>query len=146
MVLDTLKGLLGFRTRISREEAMASFNRRYESFRELLRSNTRLATIMANLEAVQQGEKNMETNQIRKEARRAMFYAERMAVNLNEISNDAHSELVTAVKAIAQHVEKELELQTMGDVSQMTLSLTEVDASMAYYIGGKSANLGEMAT
>ncbi len=45
--IKTLKRLFGLEPRISREQAMAAFGRRYASFNELLQSNADLAAILA---------------------------------------------------------------------------------------------------
>ena len=72
--VQSLKKLLGLKPRISREQAMAAFTRRYASFKELLQANADLAGIMASLNAAQRGERSLETSQVRKEARRAIVH------------------------------------------------------------------------
>ncbi|MFT4300692.1 MAG: PEP/pyruvate-binding domain-containing protein [Desulfovibrio sp.] len=143
-MVSKLKKLFGRKPRISREQAMTAFHKRYASFKELLQANADLASILANLNATQQGERHMETSQVRKEARRAIFRCERMAATLNDISNQRHQGLNTAVQSIAKRIEKELDQRASGDVPTLTLDLREVDASMAYSVGGKNANLGEL--
>lgn len=54
--IKTLKRLFGLEPRISREQAMAAFGRRYASFNELLQSNADLAAILAKLDAAQRGD------------------------------------------------------------------------------------------
>lgn len=142
--VNRLKKLLGFAPHADRQQTMAAFNRRYASFKELLQANADLAGILAGLNAVQHGERHMETSQVRKEARRAIFRSERMAAALNDISARRHVGLNKAVQAIGARIERELEQHTRGDVNSLTLPLSEVDASMAYSVGGKNANLGEL--
>lgn len=143
-MVSKLKKLFGRKPRISREQAMTAFHRRYASFKELLQANADLASILANLNATQQGERHLETSQVRKEARRAIFRCERMATTLNDISTQRHQGLNAAVQSIAKRIEKELDQRASGDVPTLTLDLREVDASMAYSVGGKNANLGEL--
>ncbi|MBB5142550.1 PEP/pyruvate-binding domain-containing protein [Desulfovibrio intestinalis] len=143
-MVSKLKKLFGRKPRISREQAMTAFHRRYASFKELLQANADLAGILANLNATQQGERHMETSQVRKEARRAIFRCDRMATTLNDISSQRHEGLNAAVQSIAKRIEKELDQRASGDVPTLTLDLREVDASMAYSVGGKNANLGEL--
>ncbi len=143
-MVSKLKKLFGRKPRISREQAMTAFHRRYASFKELLQANADLASILANLNATQQGERHLETSQVRKEARRAIFRCERMATTLNDISSQRHQGLNAAVQSIAKRIEKELDQRASGDVPTLTLDLREVDASMAYSVGGKNANLGEL--
>lgn len=141
---DAVRKLLGLTPRVSREKAMAVFTRRYASFKELLQANADLAGILAALDAAQRGERGLETSQARKEARRAIFQCERMAACLNDISSQRHAELGAVVDAISERIVRELEQHARGDVTSLTLPLGEVDASMAYSVGGKNANLGEL--
>ncbi|MDE7371802.1 MAG: pyruvate, phosphate dikinase [Desulfovibrio sp.] len=129
---------------LSRAEAMAAFNRRYASFKELLQANADLAGILAALTQAQQGERSLETREVRKEARRAVFLCERMAESLNAMSGNRYTELVSAAKALGGRIERELRSHTRGDLRTVTVPLSEVDASMAYIVGGKNANLGEL--
>ncbi|WP_165174477.1 PEP/pyruvate-binding domain-containing protein [Desulfovibrio sp. ZJ369] len=142
--VDTVRKLLGLTRRISREKAMAVFTRRYASFKELLQANADLAGILASLDAAQRGERSLEIGQVRKEARRAIFQCERMAGCLNDMSSQRHAELGAVVEAISERIVRELEQYARGDVTSLTLPLSEVDASMAYSVGGKNANLGEL--
>lgn len=139
-----LKKLFGIAPRIGREAAMDAFNKRYASFKELLQANADLAGVMAGLDATLRGDKHMETSEVRKQARRAIFHCERMASTLSEMSGQCDISLGSAVHSIAARIEHELDQHTRGDVPQFTLPLSEVDASMAYSVGGKNANLGEL--
>ena len=139
-----LKKLFGIAPRVGREAAMDAFNKRYVSFKELLQANADLAGVMAGLDATLRGDKHMETSEVRKQARRAIFHCERMASTLSEMSGQCDISLGSAVHSIAARIEHELDQHTRGDVPQFTLPLSEVDASMAYSVGGKNANLGEL--
>lgn len=143
-MVSKLKKLFGRKPRITREQAMVAFHRRYASFKDLLQANADLAGILAGLNATQQGERHMETSQVRKEARRAIFRCDRMTSALNDISSQRHQDLHDALQNIARRIEKELDQRASGDVPTLTLDLTEIDASMAYSVGGKNANLGEL--
>lgn len=142
--VNALRKVLGLAPRISREKAMAVFTRRYASFKELLQANADLAGILASLDAAQRGERSLEISQVRKEARRAIFQCERMADCLNDIAAQRHAELGVVVDRISERIVRELEQHARGDVTSLTLPLSEVDASMAYSVGGKNANLGEL--
>ena len=141
-----LKRLLGLLPKTNRQEAMAAFTRRYASFKELLQSNADLAGILATLDAAQRGDRPLDTAQLRKVARRACYHCARMAACLNDIAKQRYTALTTAVEAVSARIENELTKHTRGDVNAITLSLSEVDASMAYSVGGKNANLGELRT
>ena len=142
--LERLRGFFRPRRSLSRAEAMAAFNRRYASFKELLQANADLAGILAALTQAQQGERNLETREVRKQARRAVFLCERMAASLNAMSGNRYAELAQAAKALGARIERELRSHTRGDLRTVTVPLSEVDASMAYIVGAKNANLGEL--
>lgn len=67
-----------------------------------------------------------------------------MADCLNDIAAQRHAELGVVVDRISERIVRELEQHARGDVTSLTLPLSEVDASMAYSVGGKNANLGEL--
>ncbi|MBQ7617718.1 MAG: pyruvate, phosphate dikinase, partial [Desulfovibrio sp.] len=139
-----IRQVLGLTPKVDAEKASALFRKRYAIFKELLQCNSNLATIIANLEAVLRGERQAETSQIRKDARQAIVECERMATCLNDISGQRHGNLLKQVNALSAKIEHEIEQQTLGDIPELTLPLAEVDASLTYAVGGKSANLGEM--
>lgn len=123
---------------------MAAFRRRYISFKELLEANAKLASILTTLTRAQQGEINLETSGVRKQARRAVVLSKIMARSLNAISGNGYPELLAAADKIGEKIDKELRRHVAGDIKAITLSLNDIDASMAYIVGNKSANLGEI--
>lgn len=144
-VLFALTRFLGKnRKKIPRLDTMAAFRRRYLSFKELLEANARLASIMTNLNRVQQGAVVLDTNGVRTQARRAVVLSKIMARSLNKISENSYPALLTAADKIGEKINKELARHVTGDIKAITLPLTEIDVSLAHIVGNKSANLGEM--
>lgn len=143
-MLSKLKKLFGRTPRISRAQAMDAFTKRYSSFKELLQANAELANLMAGLDAALCGNRHLETAEVRKEARRAIFHCETMVAALGKMSGRRDAALENAAHAVSARIEAELEQRARGDIRQFTLPLSEVDASMAYSVGGKNANLGEL--
>lgn len=129
----------------NRHKAMAAFRRRYLSFKELLQANADLALILAGLTQVQLGEKSLQTRELRKQARRSILLSQRMTMALNAMSANRYMALTEVCDKIGERIEKELRKHARGDLPGLTLPLTEVDASMAYIVGAKNANLGEAA-
>lgn len=142
-IFSGLKKIVMRKSRPSRAQRMAVFNSRYASFKELLQANADLAGTLAVLNAVQYGERSMEISRLKSEVQRAVFLCERMAVCLDELSG-RHRELIEIVGSIGHRILDELKQHTSGDVTSLTLPLSEVDASMAYSVGSKNANLGEL--
>ncbi|MBO4301242.1 MAG: pyruvate, phosphate dikinase [Desulfovibrio sp.] len=143
-MISALKKLFGHTTRVSRDQAMSAFNKRYGSFKELLQANADLANLLAGLEAALSGNRRLETEEVRKEARRAIFQCETMVASLGKMSGRQDPALENAVRSIASRIEAELEQREEGEITQFTLPLSEVNASMAFSVGGKNANLGEL--
>ena len=77
-ILDSLKNLFGGRP-VDRTEVLSGFSSRYASFKNLLQANTDLSKILAGLDAASRGEKHMDVDQVRHEARRAMACAGTMS-------------------------------------------------------------------
>lgn len=127
----------------NRHKAMAAFRRRYLSFKELLQANADLAAIMARLTQAQHGEIALQTREVRKQARRAILLCQSMAQALNAMASCRYEQLTEACDRIGSRIEKELRKHAGGDLPGMTLPLTDIDASMAYIVGAKNANLGE---
>ncbi len=144
-MFSKLKNLFARSPKVSRLQAMDAFTKRYASFKVLLQANADLANLMAGLEATLSGNRHLETEEVRKEARRAIFHCENMVTALGKMSNRHNTDLENIVHSIATRIETELKQHTRGDITQFTLPLTEVDASMAYSVGGKNANLGELS-
>ena len=143
-MLHRLKQFLGLEKKVDKEKITSIFKARYAIFNDLLQSNSHLATTIANMEATLRGERNADANQIRKDARQAIVECERMVNCLNDISEHRYGDLVEAVSNLGQKIETELEQHTLGDVKDLTLALSDIDASLTYAVGGKSANLGEI--
>ncbi|MBQ9405422.1 MAG: pyruvate, phosphate dikinase [Desulfovibrio sp.] len=143
-MLSALKKFFSHAPRISRTQAMDAFGKKYSSFKELLQANADLANLMAALDATLSGNRHLEIEEVRKEARRAIFHCESMVTALGKMSGRNESALEEALRAIALRIETELEQHEHGEITQFTLPLSQIDASMAYGVGGKNANLGEL--
>lgn len=132
------------RQKTDRRDVMAAFRRRYISFKDLLEANAKLASILTTLTRAQQGEINLETSGVRKQARRAVVLSKIMGRSLNAISGNGYPDLLAAADKIGLKIDRELRRHVAGDIKAITLPLTDIDASMAYIVGNKSANLGEI--
>ncbi|MDR1855740.1 MAG: pyruvate, phosphate dikinase [Desulfovibrio sp.] len=143
-IIDWCRKVAGWGPTIDRETAMAAFRKRYARFNELLQANADLADIMAALDAAQSGERPLDMSHLRGETRKAILQCERMAECLGDLSTRDETAILEIARSIGGRIEGEIERKEKGDVNAITLSLSEVDASMAYSVGGKNANLGEL--
>lgn len=143
-VADFLKHLVKPRPKMSREQVMKAFKRRYGSFKQLLQANTDMAATLGRLEAALRGDRQMDMNQLQVEALLAFMNAKRMVLCLNNISGNRYRALDQALASISERIECELEDRESPDVKELVFPLDKVDARMAHSVGGKNANLGEV--
>lgn len=144
-ILSFFRNLKGKKSLPRRELVMRAFKRRYVSFKELLQSNTELADILAAIDAALHGGAPLSESRIRADAARAVFHTMRMAAALNAISGDRHAALISMVEAINERIMAELDDAPPPDVPDLTLPLRGLRASDRAAVGGKCANLGEIA-
>lgn len=144
-MIQFLGRLLGRKPKVSREQVMRTFKRRYVSFKDLLQSNTDIANIMAGLEQALHSDSQVTNSQVRAEATKAVFHAMRMVSSLNAISRDAYTPLNAVVANINSRIMTELEQKAETCQRAFTLPMSEISAASADHVGGKCANLGEIA-
>lgn len=125
-----------------------TFRKRYARFRKLLDANAALAELMADMEEKLRGNSLFGLLYVRSASARAVQLARRMAANLEEMSKGRHKGLTRATDRINESIVSLLGQDAPGrdDCHLLTLSLSELDLSMVDWVGGKSANLGEMRT
>lgn len=128
------------------KDVIKAFRKRYARFRKLLDANAALAELMADMEEKLHGNSLFGQIYVRNAARKTIYLARRMAVNLEEMSSGRHRGLAAATDSIAGAIEARLDLDNAGreDCPALTLSLSEIDLAVVDWVGGKNANLGEM--
>ncbi len=148
-ILETLSSLLGFRksnpNAENKDRTLKIFRLRYVQFKDLLASNAEMAKILADLEEKLSGGRLFGMTYIRGQATRAVFHTMRMAMCLNAMSGQGYPDLPLAVKRINASISEILEEKNEPPIEALTLPLSEVNRDMTDLVGGKSANLGEMA-
>ncbi len=132
------------RRKTDREKTLAKFTERYQLFKSLLEANASLARIMALLDTVYHGGKQLDIISIRHEVQRGIAAARTMAASLDGLSGGKAVATIESLENIAARIEKELHTWAPGEVSMLTLPLNSVDASMTDSVGAKNANIGEL--
>lgn len=133
-----------FNRSTDREAALGRFTERYRQFKDLLEANAQIARILALLDTVYHGNKQLETVQIRHEIRRGIAAARIMSDSLNALSGNRYTSLNDSLDHIAASIENEMHACETEEVRVLTLPLQQVDSSMASSVGAKNANLGEL--
>lgn len=137
-----------------KEQALAdkavvkTFRKRYARFRKLLDANAALADLMAELEVKLSGKSLFGGLYVRHMAQKAIDLTKRMAVNLEGMNPGAHRGLDKALDEIAGRMHTLLgDEEACQDLcANLTLPLSDVNLSMVDWVGGKCANLGEIAS
>lgn len=127
-----------------RERIMRTFRHRYAHFKDLLQSNSELGKIMSEMEENLQGHSLFGMNNIRSQATRAVFHTMRMVTALNVIADNRFSTLSGIVEEINTQITEVLDTKPPDNIAEYTLPLSELGRDTVDWVGGKSANLGEM--
>ncbi len=151
MLLGKIAGLFSRRT--ARElpaqdvSVVKGFRKRYARFRKLIDANAALGELLADLDEKLTGKSLFGAVYVRHTARRAVRLSRRMAESLESMRPGSHRGLSKVVDEIEARLDSMVgpSAECRDACREFTLPLTEVDLSMVDWVGGKSANLGEMA-
>jgi len=127
------------------EQLADLFRYKYAQFRELLDSNTELALIISDMAEKLRGTDLFDMSYVRSRAALGMSHAARMVRSLNALSRDGYPGLERALARIGENIARELEARSGPEpMAELVLELSRVDRTVAPWVGGKSANLGEV--
>lgn len=128
----------------SKVKASDVFRVKYLSFKELLDSNAELLNTIADLEEKLQGQQVFGMSYVRSQAAHAAFHTSRMIRGLNAISGQKYSQLYTVLETINGKIKEELEKKKEVPLTEFILPYSRINKEMVDWVGGKSANLGEV--
>ncbi|MEJ5366662.1 MAG: PEP/pyruvate-binding domain-containing protein, partial [Desulfosoma sp.] len=133
--------------RRSAEEVADLFRFKYSHFKDLLQSNTELAQVIADIAERLQGHDVFGMGYVRAKATMAMSHAARMVRALNALSFHRYGALEDVLERIQSLIRKELEAESekAARCPDLVIPLEKVHRGMVDWVGGKSANLGEVA-
>jgi pyruvate,water dikinase len=129
-----------------KDRADQIFRVKYERFKELLDSNSELSKIMTDIEEKLQGHKIFGMAYIRSQSARAVFHTMRMIQSLNSISREKYSSLRLVLESINSRIKQEIERRQENPPTELILPYSQIHREMVDWVGGKSANLGEVLT
>jgi pyruvate,water dikinase len=132
------------KTRVSPDSLNNVFHSKYERFKELLDSNSELATIISEIEEKLQGYEVFGMAYIRSVAARAIFHALRMVGSFDALSNGRYPALHEVFDSINSAISQELRTRQENGTEELVLPYSRVTMDMVDWVGGKNANLGEM--
>jgi pyruvate, water dikinase len=129
-----------------KDKADEAFRVKYERFKELLDSNSELSRIITDIEEKLQGHQIFGMSYIRSQSARAVFHTMRMIQCLNAISREIYPALRPVLESINSSIKNEIESRQENPLSELILPYSQINREMVDWVGGKSANLGEVFT
>lgn len=148
-VLEGLKALFATLFQRSSERARANagavFLGKYRYFQSLLESNTDLLKIFSEMEAMQSGKDIFGMGYIRSRSSRAIFHTIRMIKSFERLSGRPQPVLLSLVDHVAATIREAVDCRTRPPLESLVLDLADITGDMADQVGGKCANLGELA-
>jgi pyruvate,water dikinase len=129
----------------SKDKIAEAVRFKYVLFKDLLDSNAQLLNIIADIEEKLQGRQVFGMSYVRSQATRAAFHAFRMIKSLDVLSGYKYPVLYRVLDVINARIKNELGKRKELKVTELVLPFSRVNKEMLDWVGGKSANLGEVA-
>lgn len=123
----------------------AAFREKYHAFQELLDSNAELLKVISDMEVKRGGRELFGMPFLRSRSSRAVFHAFRMVQSFERLSGRSCPVLTGRVETVRLAVRELLEARPAVGVSDLILPLARITGEMGDSVGGKCANLGEIA-
>ncbi|HML60080.1 MAG TPA: PEP/pyruvate-binding domain-containing protein [Solidesulfovibrio sp.] len=140
-----LSGLRRNRPKLDREATAAIFRNKYNEFQSLLESNTELLKIFSEMEVMLEGREVFGMAFIRSRTSRAIFHAIRMIKSFERLSGRPQPALLALVERLSSEIKTVIGGRVNPHRGKAVLMLSEVTADIVDQVGGKCANLGEVA-
>jgi len=129
----------------NREETSAVFREKYNRFQSLLESNTELLKICSEIEGMLAGREVFGMAFIRSRTSRAIFHAIRMIKSFEGLSGKPQPVLLALVERLSAEIKTIIEGRVNPLGGKLVLDMAEIAGEMVDQVGGKCANLGEIA-
>lgn len=121
------------------------FHRKYKSFKRLLKSNNRALEIIADLEQTVYQDKPFTYLYALTQTEALIAETDSIAQDLSTLAQGRYSELQPVVRVIAEKILGELLRRRRFDETSLVLAMEQISRDSATDVGGKAANLGEVA-
>lgn len=125
-------------------EANAVFRFKYTLFKELLSANSELFNILADIEQKLKGTHIFGSSYIKNQVIRAMIQAFKMVKNLNVLSGNRYPLLYQVLDKINQEIKSVNTEKKEFEPPFYVIPYSDILKKDADFVGGKSANLGEI--
>jgi len=129
----------------SDHQVMNAFRMKYANFKALLESNSELLKIITDIEEKLHGQDVFGMAYIRSQSARVIFHAARMVKSFENLSCRDYPLLMELIDNIHHTIKQELERRSKPKLLEYVLPYSQITKEMVDFVGGKSANLGEIA-
>ncbi|MFH1992422.1 MAG: PEP/pyruvate-binding domain-containing protein [Pseudomonadota bacterium] len=129
----------------SDHQVMNVFRMKYANFKTLLESNSELLKIITDIEEKLRGQDVFGMAYIRSQSARIIFHAARMVKSFENLSGREYPLLMKLIDNIQHTIKQELERKSEPVVLEYVLPYGRITKEMVDFVGGKNANLGEVA-
>lgn len=144
--MRALLSLFRRRPQASDVDHAAAFKARYANFKALLESNSELLTIIADLEQKLRGDTVFGMAYVASQASRTAFHLSRMVDAYARLSGNKSPALAEITARLSAEMAALTARRATSRSGAPVLPYAAVDRHMVDSVGGKSANLGEMAS
>lgn len=128
-----------------RPAAGAVFHEKYRQFQILLESNTALLKICSEMEHMQTGNAVFGMGCLRSRAKQAVAQTVRMIKSYERLSGSPQPALLALTERLSTAIRAAMACRTQPHRRSLVLDLGDLTGDMADTVGGKCANLGEIA-
>jgi pyruvate,water dikinase len=128
----------------SKEDLNELFRFKYTCFKDLLASNEDNLNVITDIEQKLQGQQIFGMAYVRTVSARTVFHTLRMIKGLNALSGNRYLPLFEALERVNARVKTVLEQKKEIPVKEFVLPYSQIDKEKVDWVGGKSANLGEV--
>lgn len=139
-----IRGLSQQKTAGKSAEMNALFRFRYTQFKELLGANSELLTAISDMDDKLKGETVFGFSYIKNQVNKSLKQAFVMVKCLNVMSGGKYRALFRALEQVNATIKQIIAERTVGQATHLVMQTTEISLSDADWVGGKSANLGEI--
>jgi pyruvate,water dikinase len=143
MIAKTLRRWWGGRR--SAGTPLSVFQRKYQCFQRLQESNAEMLNLISDAEEKLRGAVLFGSGYLLSLAIRAVFHTGRMVYSLDELADGRYVPLKQVWERIAADINALVKRPRPRRTTQWVLPFERIDTRMADLVGGKSANLGEVA-
>ncbi len=129
----------------SSEERNTAFQEKYGHFQNLLAGNNHALQIITDLEQICYGTKPFSMDTIYDQTERLLSQTRNIAGELNAMSGGKYGELLDSAERIGANILQDLAKKRTVEKTGLTIPLQYLSLEQISEVGGKAANLGEIA-